>query len=93
MVEVLPSRAFARDVLKLPAHIQKEIPETIDLFCRNPSHPSLRVKKMKPTARGIWEMSVTMKYRITFHWAKSPEGAKRVAILRRAGPHDILRSP
>jgi hypothetical protein len=44
------------------------------------------VKPVKGTP-GIWEMSVTMSYRITFEI-----DGERV-LLRRIGTHDILRRP
>ena len=50
------------------------------------AHPSLRVKPVRG-ADGIWELSVTMNYRITF------EIREEWAILRRIGTHDILRNP
>jgi mRNA-degrading endonuclease RelE of RelBE toxin-antitoxin system len=71
---------------RLPREIQDQAYEKLALFLEDPSHPSLRVKKMKGTA-AIWEMSVTMNYRITFE-----VDADRV-LLRRIGTHDVLREP
>lgn len=44
------------------------------------------MKRVKGTDR-IWEMSVTMNYRLTFE----VEGER--VVLRRIGTHDILRQP
>ncbi|MEX0800143.1 MAG: hypothetical protein WD379_02880 [Dehalococcoidia bacterium] len=44
------------------------------------------MKRIKGTDR-IWEMSVTMNYRVTF------EVEDETAILRRFGTHDVLKRP
>ena len=84
--ELLFTRTFERLFKRLPKEIQDQNYEKLALLLEDPSHPSLRVKKMKGTA-AIWEMSVTMNYRITFE--QDPE---RV-LLRRIGTHDVLREP
>lgn len=78
------TRTFERLFKRLPKEIQDQAYEKLALFLEDPSHPSLRVKKMKGTA-AIWEMSVTMNYRITFE-----QDAERI-LLRRIGTHDVLR--
>ncbi|MBI3252105.1 MAG: cytotoxin [Candidatus Omnitrophica bacterium] len=84
--KLILSEPFEKLLRKLPGEIQKTTFEKLELFQRDPSHPSLRVKKMKGT-RAIWEMSVTMHYRITF------EVLKDAVYLRRIGVHDILDRP
>jgi mRNA-degrading endonuclease RelE of RelBE toxin-antitoxin system len=80
------SKPFQKLFEKLPAEIRQETYQKLDLLLKDPSHPSLRVKKIKGTS-AIWEMSVTMNYRITFEvWAEE-------IFLRRIGIHDILRHP
>jgi mRNA-degrading endonuclease RelE of RelBE toxin-antitoxin system len=69
---------------RLPKGVRLKTYEKLALFLEDPSHPSLRVKKMKGTA-AIWELSVTMNYRITFE----VEGER--VLLRRIGTHDVLR--
>ncbi len=75
---------------KLFARLPKEIRDTAydkwELFLKDPSHPSLRVKKIKGSDY-IWEMSVTMNYRITFQISETE------IVLRKIGTHDILRTP
>ena len=70
---------------RLPARIQRRAERCLVLFAQNPSHPSLRVHRM--AEEDIWEMSVTMNYRITFRWEAD------LVILRKIGTHNILRNP
>jgi len=70
----------------LPKTIQEQAVAKLDLFLRDASHPSLRVKRIK-SSQSLWEMSITMNYRITF------EVLGETVVLRRIGTHDILRSP
>ncbi len=83
-MKLLASEPFQRDYKKLPRHIQKETDNALRLLANNPRHPSLRVKKMQGT-KGIWEGSVTMSFRFTFHMHGD------TVVLRRIGTHDILR--
>ena len=77
--------SFARDFKGLPKEIQARTEKAIQRLAQNPSYPSLRVKKMQGL-RDIWEASVTMSYRLTFH------RAGEAIILRRVGTHDILKT-
>lgn len=84
--EIRTTRRFDRDFEALPADIQKMTAEKLVLHLRDENHPSLRVKRMRGTS-DIWELSVSMNYRVTF---QLPE---QIMLLRRIGTHDILRSP
>ncbi len=84
--EIVFTPWFERLFRRLPKTIRDETYEKLALLLENPSHPSLRVKRIRGTDR-IWEMSVTMNYRITFE--QDPEKV----ILRRIGTHDVLRRP
>lgn len=86
--ELYLTRTFERLFKRLPKDIQDQTYEKLALFLEDPSHPSLRVKRMKGTA-AIWEMSVTMNYRITFEVDVEIEGER--VLLRRIGTHDVLR--
>lgn len=78
---------FKKCFKKLPKEIQKLFEEKIRLLIEsNFSHPSLRIKKMKGTAK-IWEGSITMNYRFTFELI---EGG---IFLRKIGTHNILQNP
>ena len=84
--ELYTTRTFDRLFKRLPKAIQGAAYEKLDLFLSDLGHPSLRVKRIRGTER-IWELSVTMNYRLTFEI-----DGERI-ILRRIGTHDILRSP
>lgn len=78
---------FKKCFKKLPKEIQNLFEEKIKLLIEsNFSHLSLRIKKMKETAK-IWEGSVTMNYRFTFELI---EGG---IFLRKIGTHNILKTP
>lgn len=81
------SEPFEKLFQKLPQEIREAAYEKLDLFLKNPAHPSLRVKKIRGTKDIVWEMSVTMNYRITF------EVLEEEIYLRRIGTHDILKRP
>ncbi len=80
------SGPFSRDYERLPAHIKERVNKQVELLSANPSHPSLRLKKMR-RPDNIWEARLTQGYRITLQIAGD------VAFLRRIGTHDILRNP
>lgn len=81
------SESFKRDFKFLPTQIQELFENKLDLLVNsNFKHSLLRVKKMQGT-KDIWEGSVTMNYRFTFH--KTQTGL----FLRRIGTHNILKTP
>ena len=83
------TKPFDRDFAGLPEHIKERAEKQFALLLQNPRHPSLRVKKMKGRwgEQGVFEARVTGGYRFTFQ----VEG--EVYLLRRIGPHDILKTP
>lgn len=86
MREVVFTPRFDRLFRRLPKAIRDATYEKLAAYLDNPAHPSLRVKRIRGTDR-IWEMTITMNYRLTFE----VEGER--VILRRIGTHDILRRP
>jgi mRNA-degrading endonuclease RelE of RelBE toxin-antitoxin system len=86
MREIVFTRTFERLFKRLPKRIRNETYEKLALFLEDPAHPSLRVKRIRGTER-IWEMSITMNYRLTF------EVDEERMLLRRIGTHDVLRKP
>ncbi len=86
MRELVFTRTFERLFRRLPKRIRDQAYDKLGLFLEDAAHPSLRVKRIKGTER-LWELSVTMSYRITF------EVEDERVILRRIGTHDILREP
>ena len=79
-------REFDRSFKRLPKRIQSDVLEKVERFFDDPTHPSLRVKCIRGIER-IWEMSITMNYRLTF------ELDEQRVLLRRVGTHDVLRRP
>ena len=81
------TKKFRKCCESLPVEIQETIKAKLRLLVQDPRHPSLRVKKMQG-AKGIWEASVTMDYRLTFEMAADK------LILRTIGKHDeTLKNP
>ncbi len=77
------SNRFKKQYKALPAEIRQAFNEKLEMFLLNPSHPSLRVKKIQGV-QNRWEGSITMKYRFTFHFEEG------IVIFRVIGTHDIL---
>ena len=78
------SRRFKKEYDNLPKEIQKAFDQKLQLFLKDISHPSLRVKRIQGT-KNRWEGSITMKYRFTF------ELSENTLIFRTIGTHDILK--
>ena len=77
------SKRFKKEYNNLPKEIQKAFDQKLQLFLKDISHPSLRVKRIQGT-KNRWEGSVTMKYRFTFEFSEN------TLIFRAIGTHDIL---
>ena len=80
------AESFKKDFRHLPLGVQKLFDEKLTLFARNSRHPSLRVKKIQGY-ENRWEGSINLSYRFTF------EIHDDHYLLRRIGPHDILKTP
>jgi mRNA interferase RelE/StbE len=80
------TRRFEKAFKRLPKGVRDQTYEKLHMLLENPTHRSLRVKRIKGTER-IWEMSVTMNYRVTF------EIDEDTIVLRTVGTHDVLRQP
>ncbi len=83
MKQSFRTRRFKKDYRKLSLDIKKRTNEKLKLLLQNPSHPSLRVKKVRKY-QNIFECSITKNYRLLF------EIDKRFYILHQIGTHDIL---
>ncbi|MCH8069388.1 MAG: hypothetical protein IID16_09015 [Candidatus Marinimicrobia bacterium] len=77
---------FIKLYKKLSPDIQKKVKKTLSLFQENPSHPSLRNKKMTGQ-KNIYEIRVTLNFRITY----TRKGD--TAILRKVGTHNLMKQP
>ncbi len=80
------TKPFHKDYQELPAHIQLRIDEQIERLLDNPRHPSLRMKKMEGRP-SIWEARITGGYRMTLQIDGD------TYLLRRVGPHNVLKRP
>jgi mRNA-degrading endonuclease YafQ of YafQ-DinJ toxin-antitoxin module len=85
-MKILTTKPFDKDFEALPLRIKNLALKKFDMLLHNPRHPSLRVKKMEDP-RDIWEGSITKNYRFTFQIQGD------TYLLRRAGTHDILKTP
>ena len=88
-MKIRTSGPFDHDYAKLPLHIKKRADKQFAILLQDPHYPGLRVKKMegRPGNEKIFEARVTEGYRFTFQILGDEY------ILRRIGPHDILRTP
>ena len=77
------TRPFDRDYAGLPEEIKERVEKQLALLLLNPSHPSLRLKRIRGTA-DIWEVRGSRSYRLTLQLAGD------TYLLRRVGPHDVI---
>ena len=83
MAKIRRLQSFLGDYSRLPADIQGRVDKQLKLFLENPSHPSLRLKKIKETDR--YEIRISRGYRLTFCFYD------QILELRRVGTHDLLK--
>lgn len=76
---------FRRDFDRLPKRIREKARKSLAQLETDPFHPSLHTKRMRRT-ENVWELRVTLSYRITFTWKGED------VWLRHIGSHDILRN-
>ncbi len=72
---------FLKNVERLPNDIKRVLKENLGLLADDPTHPSLRTKKIKGHDK-IFEASITMGIRMT--WEYYNDGI----LLRNIGEHD-----
>jgi mRNA-degrading endonuclease RelE of RelBE toxin-antitoxin system len=77
---------FKKDYKRLPNEIRGKIDKQLLFLLTNPNHPSLNIHPIRGT-KGIWEGYVDDQYRFTF------EIEGDFYILRKVGPHDIIKNP
>lgn len=78
---------FKRAAKQLSARDREHLTTALHQFERDPTHPSLHVKRVQGTA-GIWEARASLALRFTF---EKIEGG---ILLRNVGLHDpTLKSP
>ena len=76
---------FQKNFKKLTEQEKKQLKKKLTLLAENPSHPSLRTKRIQGTS-DLFECSVNMDIRIIWYY----EGDKMIILLD-VGHHDILK--
>jgi mRNA-degrading endonuclease RelE of RelBE toxin-antitoxin system len=77
------TKPFIKAYRKLPQEIQQAFKNKLSFFIDDPSHPSLRIKKIQGV-KNLWEGRITINYRFTFSKHKD------FLLFRAIGKHDIL---
>jgi hypothetical protein len=85
-VELITTPRFIEQLVPLERRDQKRAAKALTLFARNPSHPSLRLKKR--SSDGHWEISFSRSGWMLFDWAD--ERTKRRAVFLAVGYHKIV---
>ena len=75
---------YSKAFKKLSDTEKKQTKKKLKFFVENPTHPSLRTKKIQGTD-GIWESSVNMDIRIIWFYENN-----ELIFLLDVGYHDIL---
>jgi len=78
--------SFVREFKRLPAELQEEALERIDLFKNVDNHKKLKVHKQKGRLRDFHSFSVTYSHRIVFSY-ESKEEVVFIAI----GDHSVYK--
>lgn len=85
-MELTRTERFQRDFAALPRDIQRRAQKQLARFVENPRPLSLRVGKLEGH-ESIFYGRITRSHRFTF------EQHGDTVILRRIGPHEILKTP
>jgi len=81
------SDLFLQSVKELPEDVKRTLKKKLDIIADNPSHPSLRTKKIKGR-ENLFEATITMSIRM--NWEYFEDGI----LLRNIGEHDrTLKRP
>jgi len=73
----------AKEDTEIPLEIREKLDWSLDMLIRDPSHPSLRNKKISGTDN-FWEFSITMNYRGVYRQEKDK------AFLVAVGKHEDI---
>ena len=79
------SNKFKKHYKKLSANEKKQVVGKLILLSKDPTHPSLRTKRIQGTER-LFESSANMDVRIIWYY----EGDKLIALVD-IGHHDVLK--
>ncbi len=83
MYKLTYTEKFKKHYKKLQFNEKKRIKEKVDILVKDPTHPSLRTKRIKGT-KYLFECSVNMDIRIIWYYENS-----KIIILVDIGHHDI----
>ena len=83
----IKTRRFSEAYQALPAQVKVQARKTFELFCENPSHPSLKIERIEGYP-GVWSGRISQKYRWTFHFEQSPGSGERICVHRVIGIHE-----
>ena len=81
--EIVIPPSKQKKILKFPLEIREKLDWSLDMHIRDPSHPSLRNKKISGTDN-FWEFSITMNYRGVYRQEKDK------AFLVAVGKHEDI---
>jgi addiction module RelE/StbE family toxin len=84
---IIYSNGFKERFLRLPKNIAELAIKKEGIFIENPFHSSLRLHELKGNLRGLWSISVNMKYRIIFKYMSNGD-----ILFISIGSHDIYRN-
>ena len=87
-MQISESTTFEKNSQRKPQDLQKKLWGKVAILQNDPSHPSLRVKKVRGTSTDIWEASIDMAHRITFEYT----GDDRI-FLRNCNGHEVFKQP
>lgn len=78
--------SFVRDFKKLPAELQEEVLEKVELFKDTENHKKLKVHKLKGRLGDYYSFSVTYSHRIVFEYE-----SKNEIVFLAIGDHDVYK--
>lgn len=79
------TKYFLKQYRKLHPATRKKVDRLLRYMAIDLGHPGLNTKKMRGT--DIWEARVDKHNRMTFHLVND------IIVLRKVGPHDVLKKP
>ena len=80
------SPRFTRAYQRLPRAIQEDFKTKIQIFIKDPRHPSLKIHKLKGQLQECLAFRLMNGYRVLFEFS----GAETVHLLD-VGPHDMYK--
>ena len=85
MLQITYTERFQKSYKKLSSEEKQQFKRKLAMFAANPTHPSLRVKRIQGT-NDLFEFSVNMDIRVIWFYDEDT-----IAALIDIGHHDILK--